>query len=114
MKNISSLKNTSEFREVYVNGKSLANRLLIVYVLKKEGPFRIGISVSKKVGNSVIRHRVTRLIRESYISVKESLPDGIWMVVVARPACRDKKEEDIESAFVHMIKCHGLISNNGQ
>lgn len=111
MRNIDSLKNSAEFKEVYENGKSLANRLLAVYVLKKEGPFRLGISVSRKVGGSVIRHRVTRLIRESYISVKDSLPDDVWMVVIARPYCRGKSKDEIEAALRHMIKSHGLKKN---
>ena len=111
MKNINSLTNTKEFKEVYENGRSKANRLLIVYVLKKEGPLKIGISVSKKVGNSVKRHRTIRLIRESYLSLKEEIPDGYWIVVVAKPLCREKKEGEVESAFRHMMKCHGLIKN---
>ena len=46
---------------------SYANRYLVVYLLKNESEGnQVGISVSKKVGNSVVRHRITRLIRESY------------------------------------------------
>ena len=108
MKNINSLKNSKEFREVYENGKSLANRLLIVYVLKKEGPFRLGITVSRKVGGSVVRHRVTRLIRESYISLKNEFPDGLWVVVIARPSCRECSQKEIENALLHMINRHGI------
>ena len=62
-----SLKKNRDFQNVYCNGLSYANRFLVMYVLENHlGKNRIGISVSKKVGNSVIRHRVTRLIRESY------------------------------------------------
>ena len=49
----------------YIEGRSYANKYLIMYVLKQDvQENRIGISVSKKVGNSVVRHRITRLIRE--------------------------------------------------
>ena len=67
MKFSESLKKNHQFRFVYQYGKSYANRYLVMYV-KENGTERnrIGISVSKKVGNSVVRHRVTRLIRESY------------------------------------------------
>ena len=109
MKNINSLKNSSEFKEVYNRGRSKANKLLVVYILEKEGPSRIGISVSKKVGNSVERHRTTRLIRESYLSVKEEIPDGYWIVVVARAFCRGKKQPEVEEAFRHLLRCRGLI-----
>ena len=67
MKFSESLKKNSDFQKVYRQGKSYANRYLVMYVLENhtEGN-RLGISVSKKVGNSVIRHHLTRLIRESY------------------------------------------------
>lgn len=67
MRNIDSLKNYSEFKKVYDNGKSYANKYLVMYAVRnEEDRQRLGISVSKKVGNSVVRHRVTRLIRESF------------------------------------------------
>ena len=110
MKNINSLKNTAQFKEVYQNGKSLANKYLVMYVLPKEGDFRLGISVSRKVGNSVVRHRIVRLIRESYIFYKSSLPDGLNIVVVARNTARDKGLEEIKEAFGHLLKKHELIA----
>ena len=67
MKFSDSLKKNDDFRNVYKNGKSYANKYLVMYVLENSMEInRIGISVSKKVGNSVVRHRVTRLVRESY------------------------------------------------
>ena len=65
MKN--SIKKNEEFREIYNQGKSYANKYLVMYIYENGTQNnRIGISVSKKVGNSVVRHRLTRLIRESY------------------------------------------------
>ncbi|MCM1038547.1 MAG: ribonuclease P protein component, partial [Ruminococcus sp.] len=67
MKFSESLKKNNDFKYVYKNGKSQANKFLVMYVLENnEGKNRLGISASKKVGNSVIRHRFTRLVRESY------------------------------------------------
>ena len=109
LKNINSLKTTKEFKEVYESGRVFSNRLLVMYLLKKEGPLRIGISVSKKVGNSVERHRVTRLIRESYLSLKSKIPEGLWIVVAARPLCRTCSEKDVEKAFEDLLKRHGKI-----
>ena len=60
-----SLKKNRDFKTVYGNGKSRANKYLVMYVMKNgTEKNRIGISVSKKVGNSVVRHHLTRLIRE--------------------------------------------------
>ena len=62
-----SLKKNYQFRFVYNRGKSIANRLLVMYVVRNgTNGNRFGISVSKKVGNSVVRSRITRLLRESY------------------------------------------------
>ena len=62
-----SLKKNKDFQLTYKKGKSYANRYLVMYVRKNgTSSNRLGLSVSKKVGNSVVRHRVTRLLRESY------------------------------------------------
>ena len=67
MKRFPSVKKNSEFQVIYRNGTSYANRLLVMYVMKTgEEENRIGISVSKKVGNSVVRHHITRLLREIF------------------------------------------------
>ena len=63
MKYSESLKKNRDFQNVYKKGKSYANRYLVMYVLENDTDRnRLGISVSKKVGNSVIRHHVTLLI----------------------------------------------------
>ena len=64
MGSICSLAKNQDFKNVYKNGHSCANRLLVMYVWNREDckENRVGISVSKKVGNSVIRHRIKRLI----------------------------------------------------
>ena len=65
MKNSESLKKSRDFQVVYKQGTSIANKYLVMYVKENcLGKNRIGISVSKKVGNSVVRHRLTRLVRE--------------------------------------------------
>ena len=67
MKYSESLKKNRDFQQVYKRGTSKANRYLVMYVLPNQHmKNRLGISVSKKVGNSVVRHRITRLVRESY------------------------------------------------
>ncbi len=73
------------------------------------GYSRIGISVSKKVGNSVVRHRITRLIRESYRLNEANLIPGYDIVVVARSNAKGKGFFDIESAFLHLAKLHHII-----
>ena len=94
-----------DFQIVYKNGKSYANKYLVMYLLnnnKEES--RLGISVSKKVGNSVVRHRVTRLIREAYRLNKEKFLNGYEILVIARSSANGKTYQEIESALLHLAK----------
>jgi ribonuclease P protein component len=70
---------------------------------------RLGISVSKKVGNSVVRHHLTRLVRESYRLHEDMFNSGLDMVVVLRVSAKDAKYSDIESALIHVSKLHKVI-----
>ena len=108
MKDINSLKNTSEFKEVYEHGISAVNSLLAVYALSGEGDLRLGISVSKKVGNSVVRHRVTRLIRECFRQLRPELTPGCSIVVVARVRAGDKSFSDIYGAMKYLCQKLGI------
>ncbi len=110
MKFSESLKRSADFQRVYKDGKSYANRYLVMYVLENQTEQnRLGISVSKKVGNSVVRHRVTRLIRESYRLQEDMFNSGLDMVVIARNSAKDKSCQEIESALLHLGKLHGIL-----
>ncbi len=114
MKNTESLKNNEDFKEIYRTGKSFANKYLIMYLKRNEfNHNRIGISVSKKVGNSVVRHRITRLIRESYRLSEDSILSGLDIIVVARVGAKEKGYSEIESALLHLIKLH-KVGKEGQ
>ena len=98
-----SLKKNRDFQKVYRHGTSYANRYLVMYVLENNSDKnRFGISVSKKVGNSVVRHRITRLIRESYRLNEKSFKKGYDFVVIARITAKDKSFKEIESALLHL------------
>ena len=110
MKFSESLKKSKDFQNVYNKGNSYANRLLVMYVLENHtDKNRLGISVSKKVGNSVIRHHLTRLIREGYRLQEDMFNSGLDMVVIARKSAKDKNCQDIESALLHLGKLHGIL-----
>ena len=105
-----SLKKYGDFQRVYHKGKSYANKYLIMYILEQDTQKnRIGISVSKKVGNSVVRHHFCRLVRESYRLHEEMFNSGLDIVVVARTSAKECKYSDIESALLHLGKLHGIL-----
>lgn len=106
-----SLKKNQDFKFVYQNGRSYANRLFVMYVLENNsGRNRLGISVSKKVGNSVVRHRVTRLVRESYRLHENIFNSGLDIVVVARANAAGASYREAESALMHLCKLHKIMS----
>ena len=110
MKFSESLKKNRDFQNVYNKGTSYANKYLVMYVLENQsGKNRIGISVSKKVGNSVIRHHITRLIRESYRLQEDVFNSGLDIVIVARNSAATVGYFEIESALLHLGKLHQII-----
>ena len=110
MKFSESLKKNMDFQNVYNNGKSYANKYLVMYVLENnKNKNRIGISVSKKVGNSVIRHHITRLVRESYRLHEDMFNSGLDIVVIARVNARNAGYHEVESAILHLGGLHKII-----
>ena len=105
-----SLKKNYQFQNVYNNGRSFANRLFVMYVLENNSDSnRLGISVSKKVGNSVIRHHLTRLIRESYRLHEDMFNSGLDIVVIARATARNASYHEVLSALMHLGSLHKII-----
>lgn len=105
-----SLKKNKDFRFVYENGKSYANKYLVMYVLRNgSNRNRIGISVSKKVGNSVVRHRLTRLIREAYRLNEDLYDQGLDMIFVVRANGKDIGFHQMASAMAHVSNIHKVL-----
>ena len=100
MNEFKSLRKNWEFQAVYRNGKSKANRCFVMIIKKNDtSSNRVGISVSKKVGNSIVRHRVTRVIREVMRLHWGEIKCGYDIVVVA-------------SAIFHLLNLHHLLKDD--
>lgn len=110
---IQSLKNL-QFRQVYSRGKSKADYCLAFYVLENDlSVNRLGITVSKKIGNSVVRSRVKRIIKEAYRLHEEEFKIGYDIVIVARRAAKNKKSTDMEISLLKLGKNLGVLKGNG-
>lgn len=110
MKYSESLKKNKDFQNVYKHGISYANKYLVMYILDNQtSQNRLGISVSKKVGNSIVRHRLTRLIRESYRLQEDRFKCGFDIVVIARIGAKGKSYKEIDSAMLHLGHLHEII-----
>ena len=105
-----SLKKNHQFQFVYKNGRFRTNKYLVMYVKENGlGINRVGISVSKKVGNSVVRHHVTRLLRESYRLHENIFNSGLDIVIVARSNAAAVGYVEIEKALLHLGKLHHIV-----
>ena len=114
------LKKNFEFRIIYRRGKSFANEILVMYILNnkknKDKDFnfynKIGVSVSKKVGNSVVRSRCKRLISESFRLNYDHIIKGYDFIFIARNPIDGKNYSDVEKAMKNLIKKAGLYNKN--
>lgn len=116
MEKFKSLKKNRDFGEVYRRGRSYGNRLFVLYVLQREADdrSRVGISVSRKVGNSVVRHRIKRQIKECFRRDLISWKDGFDYVVVVKKEAKEKDYRQIESALRHLGKHHRVYEVKGE
>jgi ribonuclease P protein component len=90
------LTRSADFERVYRQGRSHGNRYFVLYAFPRsgEGEARLGVSVSRKVGGAVDRNKVKRLLREAVTAAEASIPEGIDIVVVARPDARELAERE--------------------
>ncbi len=109
-----SMKKTNEFRNVYENGKSYANKFIVLYVWENgSSTNKLGISCSKKIGNSIVRHRFARLVRESYRLQENIFNNGLDIVVVARACARDASFFDIQESLISLAGKARIKKNGG-
>jgi ribonuclease P protein component len=91
------LSRSGDFDRVFRNGRSQAGREFVLYVFPREGddgPPRLGLSVSRKVGTAVERNRVKRLLREAFAAESDRLPAGTDAVVIARSDAKALAERE--------------------
>ncbi len=107
---IETLKKNTEFKRVYAKGNSLANYYLVLFFLKNEyGRNRIGFLASKKVGNSVVRNRARRLIKESFRQYSSKLREGYDIVFIARANIKNSAFKDVDKAMYSILKKSKLL-----
>ena len=109
MKFSESLKKNEDFQKVYSERRSKSDQNLIVYVRKNGMDInRLGISINKKKGNSVVRHHFTRLVREAYRLHEEMFINGLDIVVVARIPAKGMDFHQVESSLLRLAALHKI------
>ena len=107
-----SLKKSYEFRRLYSKGKSAGMPLIVVYFRKTGRSYnQIGITVSNKIGNAVMRNRIRRRIREIYRTNEEKFVCGFDMVIVARIRSRYCSYGQLEKEFLDACSRLGALKD---
>ncbi len=105
-----SLRRNKEFRYVYKRGKSVSDgNLVLIYVKTKTPHLKVGFSVSKKIGNSVVRNRVKRRMKEAFFSMLESVSQKSLLVFVPRQSVNKLEYQDILKSMNFLLNKAGLM-----
>ena len=105
MKKRFRVKKEKDFSAIFKKGKSFANRKFVIYRLENnEQHFRVGLSVSKKLGNAVMRNQIKRRIRHILIEHKNQLVENVDFVVIARKGVEILDYAEMEKNLLHVLK----------
>lgn len=100
------LKKTDDIQKMFKEGKSFANRQFVVYVLEKkeQEEIRLGVSVSKKLGNAVKRNQIKRYIRQGIFELQPFLKQNADYMIIARPGATTCDFNATKKSLIHVLK----------
>jgi ribonuclease P protein component len=94
------LTDSPEFERVYRQGTAYRGKLFSVHAFPNgHGNPRLGLSVSRKVGNAVTRNTVRRRLREVFRACTSEVPGDLDLVVSARPAAAEATFGELRAEF---------------
>lgn len=115
-KKVFRIKKNSDFSRIFNHHQSFANRYFVVYIDSQPEQikemlkhWRIGLSVSKKIGKAHDRVAIKRQIRESFNCISGRIRQDYDYVVIARPSIKGHKQEFFIEQIVHILKQAGTI-----
>ncbi|MDR1474011.1 MAG: ribonuclease P protein component [Lactobacillales bacterium] len=108
------VKKEKEFQAVFHTGKSYANKRFIIYQLspRKQPHFRVGISVSKKLGNAVTRNKIKRKIRQAILELSAEIRPDVDFIVIARYDAKNLTVAETVKNLQHILMIAKVIPKN--
>ena len=104
MKKSYRIKKEKDFKALFDAGHSVANRKFVVYCLNRDLlHYRVGLSVSKRLGNAVTRNRVKRRLRHALMDMSSQLAHQDF-VVIARKGVEELDFHQVEKNLLHVLK----------
>ena len=108
------LRSNAQFSDVYRTHRSFADDYFVMYVRENGKSFnRVGVSVSKKIGNSVVRHRVKRLMKEAFRTSEDMFNSGLDIVFVAKKSAAEMTFDDAKKSLMDLAASHHILSKTG-
>lgn len=98
------IRKNMEFKNIYKLGKNYWNRNLILYV-KKNGldETRVGYTITKKIGNAVIRNKLRRKMKEIYRLNFHNIRQGYDLIFIAKKSIKDIPYKELEGSMIHIM-----------
>lgn len=114
MKKTYRVKKNAEFQEIFKKGKSVANRQFVVYSYKRadQENFKFGLSVSKKVGNSVTRNQIKRYLRQTLLELSTQIHKDVEFIIIARKPAATMNFAEIKSSIIHVMRLARILEKN--
>ncbi|MBJ8349802.1 ribonuclease P protein component [Streptococcus zalophi] len=113
MKKTHRVKSDKDFKAIFDYGKSAANRHFVLYYLDKNYPhYRVGLSVSKKLGNAVVRNNIKRKIRHAFMELSQDI-DHKDYVIIARKGVENLDYQAIKKNMIHVFSIAKCYSKKG-
>ncbi|HEY8345802.1 MAG TPA: ribonuclease P protein component [Symbiobacteriaceae bacterium] len=116
MKKKYRLKSRLAFQAVYTQGRSVANRAAVLYVLAQEkgSPTKVGFAAGRKLGSAVVRNRARRRIREAVRLLWSRVKPGYHLVLIARQGALDLPFGELQARVAELLERAGVLRKEGQ
>ncbi len=101
---VETVKKNRDFKKMYKIADSFANRQLAIYFKRNSLPYnRYGFSVSKKIGNAVVRNKMRRRLKE-IIRTQVKVKNGYDIIFIARQNSKEANYEILKNSVSHLLK----------